>query len=71
MNIQLRHSLKLPPFSLADAAIDWVQERLNALTFDQKLRQLFNVALHGEEAADVARIAAMQVGGVTRFVGDD
>jgi beta-N-acetylhexosaminidase len=71
MNIELLHSLKLPPFSLDNTAIAWVESKLQTLTLDQKLRQLFNVALHGESEADVARIAAMQAGGVTRFVGDD
>lgn len=62
-------SLRLPPFSLDEAGIDWVQRTLASLSIDQKLRQLFNVALHGEDAADVARVVALGVGGVTRFVG--
>lgn len=64
-------NLRLPPFSLDDDAIAWVQQTLAQLSPDQKLRQLFNVALHGEAAPDVARIAALGVGGVTRFVGPD
>ena len=64
-------SLKLSPFFLDETSIAWVKNKLESLTLDQKLRQLFNVALHGESADDVARIVAMQVGGVTRFVGDD
>lgn len=64
-------SLRHPPFSLDDAGIAWVQRTLASLRTDQKLRQLFNVALHGEDAADVARVAALGVGGVTRFVGPD
>jgi beta-N-acetylhexosaminidase len=62
-------SLRQAPFALDNAAIAWVQQTLSQLSTDQKLRQLFNVALHGEDPADVARIAALGVGGVTRFVG--
>ena len=63
-------SLRRPPFSLDDAGITWVQRTLASLSTDQKLRQLFNVALHGEDAADVTRIAelvieAMALNGVT------
>ena len=64
-------SLRRPPFSLDDAGIAWVQRTLASLSTDQKLRQLFNVALHGEDAADVTRIAELGLGGVTRFVGPD
>lgn len=64
-------SLRRPPFSLDEEGIAWVQRTLGSLDTDQKLRQLFNVALHGEDAADVARVVALGVGGVTRFVGPD
>lgn len=64
-------SLRRPPFSLDEEGIAWVQGTLASLDTDQKLRQLFNVALHGEDAADVARVVALGVGGVTRFVGPD
>lgn len=62
-------SLRRAPFALDDAAIAWVQQTLSQLSTGQKLRQLFNVAPHGEGATDVARVAALGVGGVTRFVG--
>ena len=64
-------SLRRPPFSLDEESIAWVQRTLASLDTHHQLRQLFNVALHGEDAADVARVVALGVGGVTRFVGPD
>ena len=51
-------SLRRAPFELDDGGIAWVQATLARLNTDQKLRQLFNVALHGEDAADVADLEA-------------
>ncbi len=63
--------LRAPPFALDDAAVAWVQQTLAGLDLPGRLRQLFNVALHGEQPEEVARVAALGVGGVTRFVGPD
>ena len=63
--------LRAPPFALDDAALAWVQQTLASLDLRGRLRQLFNVALHGEQPEEVARVAALGVGGVTRFVGSD
>lgn len=60
-------SLRLAPFGLDDTAIDWVQATLAMLMPDQKLAQLFNVALFNTDSAEVARIAALGLGGVTHF----
>lgn len=63
--------LRAPPFLLDDAALAWVGQALAGLDLPGRLRQIFNVALHGEQAEDVARVAALGAGGVTRFVGPD
>lgn len=64
-------ALRLPPFHLDDAGIAWVADTLRTLSTEQKVRQLFNVAAHGDDEAQVAALAALGVGGVTRFGGTD
>lgn len=64
-------SLTRPPFELDAAAQQWVADRLAQLGPEQKLRQLFNVSLHGDDLQAAERIAALGVGGVTRFAGAD
>lgn len=67
----LMDGLRLPPFGLDDEAMTWVAATLGRLTLKQKLAQLLNVPLHGDDPADARRVAALQAGGVTRFVGED
>jgi beta-N-acetylhexosaminidase len=64
-------SLRLAPFHLDDTALAWVADKLRTLTTEQKVRQLFNVAAHGDNAEAVAALADHAVGGVTRFGGTD
>ncbi len=64
-------SLRQAPFLLDDGAIAWVQQTLAGLDTEARLRQLFNVALHGDSPAELEHVLAMGVGGVTRFVGPD
>ncbi|MBK8084982.1 MAG: glycoside hydrolase family 3 protein [Devosia sp.] len=59
------------PFHLDAAALDWVRQRLAALTPDEKLRQLFNLRSAGHDPADVERIKAFRPGGITRHMGGD
>ncbi len=62
-------SLRLAPFGLDDAALDWVRTVRAGLDTEARLRQLCNLAMHGDAPEEAARIAALGVGGVTRFVG--
>jgi beta-N-acetylhexosaminidase len=71
VSVSVLASLRLPPFSLDDAGIAWVQQQLLRLSPEQKLRQLFNLAMHGDNVADARRMAASQPGGVTRFAAHD
>lgn len=64
-------SLRLAPFNLDDAAVAWVSQTLDGLSPDARLRQLFNVMLLGNDADKASRLARMQPGGITRFVGPD
>ena len=64
-------SLRLTPFHLDDAAVAWVAQHLATLSTEQKVRQLFNLAAHGDDAQAVAALAAHGAGGVTRFGGAD
>ncbi|MEY2654188.1 MAG: hypothetical protein RLZZ524_1216 [Pseudomonadota bacterium] len=64
-------SLRLAPFHLDDAGIAWVEGLLGRLSTEDKVRQLFNLACHGDDAATIDRLAGLRVGGVTRFAGTD
>ena len=63
--------LRAAPFALDDEALRWVQDVRLTLTPQQKLRQLFNVAVHGNDLTSAQAAANLGVGGYTRFVGDD
>lgn len=71
MNRTTLDSLKRAPFSLDDEAVAWVERTLSALTPDARLRQLFNVAMHGDELAEAEHLAALAPGGITRFMSAD
>lgn len=64
-------SLRLAPFHLDDAGIAWVEGLLRTLSTEDKVRQLFNLACHGDDDATIDRLAGLRVGGVTRFAGTD
>ncbi len=64
-------SLRQPPFSLDAHALAWVESTLAQLDTEQRLRQLLNLAMHGDDADAAARLAAESPGGVTRFASPD
>lgn len=64
-------SLRLAPFHLDDEGIAWVERHLRTLSTEDKVRQLFNLACHGDDEATIDRLASLRVGGVTRFAGTD
>ena len=64
-------NLARAPFSLDAQALAWVQRTRDAMSTEQKVRQIFNLACHGDDAATIERLAALQVGGITRFGGAD
>lgn len=59
------------PFNLDSEAIAWVRATLAGLSADDKLRQLFNLRIAGNNPEDVAAIKAFRPGGITRHVGSD
>ena len=59
------------PFNLDSEAIAWVKATLAGLSPDDKLRQLFNLRIAGDNPNDVAAIKAFRPGGITRHVGSD
>ena len=65
------NALRLAPFNLDDGAIQWVEGWLGKLSTEEKVRQLFNLPAHGDDAQRTAELAAHQVGGITRFGGSD
>ena len=59
------------PFSLDTEAIAWVKSTLAGLTPDDKLRQLFNLRIAGNNPADLDAVRAFRPGGITRHSGAD
>jgi beta-N-acetylhexosaminidase len=64
-------NLARAPFSLDAGAIAWVTRTRDALSTEQKVRQIFNLACHGDDPAQIEHLASLQVGGITRFGGTD
>ncbi|RYE08750.1 MAG: glycoside hydrolase family 3 protein [Hyphomicrobiales bacterium] len=59
------------PFNLDTASIAWVRATLARLTPDEKIRQLFNLRLRGNDAASYAPARDFRPGGITVTAGDD
>ena len=64
-------NLARAPFSLDAEAIAWVTRTRDALSTEQKVRQIFNLACHGDDPAQIDHLSKLQVGGITRFGGTD
>ena len=64
-------SLARAPFSLDAEAIAWVTRTRDSLSTEQKLRQIFNLACHGDDPKAIDSLSALKVGGITRFGGTD
>lgn len=64
-------SLRRAPFHLDDAGVNWVSRQLAALTPRAKAAQLFNLISMGKDAGELARLKALQPGGITRFFTPD
>ena len=60
-----------PPFSLDAPATSWVRQTLEALSPDDRLRQLFNLLSVGDDPEAIARVQAFRPGGITRMRGGD
>ena len=63
--------LRLAPFHLDDAGVDWVVATLAAMTPAQKAGQLFVQSSMGKDPAELNRLARLQPAGITRFYTDD
>lgn len=59
------------PFSLSPAALDWVAGTLAAMTPRQKAGQLFVHSSMGRDPGELARLAALEPAGITRFFTPD
>ncbi len=64
-------ALALAPFSLDAEALAWITRTRNSLSTEQKVRQIFNLACHGDDPKAVDNLSALKVGGITRFGGTD
>ncbi len=63
--------LMAKPFHLDGAAIAWVRETLKRLTPDEKIRQLFNLRIGGNEPEMLKAAQAFRPGSITRMPGPD
>ena len=59
------------PYGLDQETIAWVEARLARLSPDERIAQLFVLISRGDPAAELATLARLQPGGVTRFFGPD
>lgn len=63
--------LALPPYSLDQNAIDWVERTFNALSSRGKVTQLFAFRSPGEIEDEHERLMKYQPGGIIRIYGPD
>jgi beta-N-acetylhexosaminidase len=63
--------LAAAPFNLDAAARDWVRTTRDAMSFDDRIAQLFILKSHGVDPAEQERIKRLRPGGITRFFGPD
>ena len=64
-------TLRLAPFYLDDAAIDWVRDTLAAMTPRQRVGQLFCHISMGQDPGELARLSGLAPAGITRFFTPD
>jgi beta-N-acetylhexosaminidase len=60
-----------PPYNLDSQRIGWVKDALSRLCDDDRLSQLFNLVLFGNDPDEVERIKNFRPGSITRFGGAD
>ncbi len=63
--------LAKPPYNLDSQRIGWVKDALSRLSNDDRLSQLFNLVLFGNDPDEVERIKNFRPGSITRFGGAD
>jgi beta-N-acetylhexosaminidase len=63
--------LRRAPFHLDDAGITWVETTLAGLSPDARAGQLFVHSSMGKDPGELARLAALQPAGITRFYTSD
>ena len=69
--MEIFSKLRQAPFSLDEQALAWVRQTHAQLSLEEKISQVFVLALHGKDPALFERYAAMKLGGVTRFYSPD
>ena len=63
--------LKVAPFDLDEAGRTWVLATLDSLTPQERIGQLFNFLLMGDDPAQADALMALKPGGITRHVSRD
>ena len=61
--------LKAAPFDLDEAGHAWVLATLDGLTAEERVGQLFNFMLMGDDTGQADALMALKPGGITRFFG--
>jgi beta-N-acetylhexosaminidase len=64
-------TLSKRPFNLSREDIAWVTKTRDAMSTDDKIRQLFVHITIGDDLAAMAKLSAMKPGGIHRFMGPE
>ncbi len=62
-------NLSAKPFHLSKSDIAWVEKTRDALSIEDKIRQLFIHITVGDDLANITRLSNMKPGGLHRFTG--
>ncbi len=69
--MSLESTLGKKPFNLSKEDIAWVVKTRDAMSTEDKIRQLFIHITIGDDLANMAKLSAMKPGGIHRFMGPD
>ncbi|MDP8998285.1 MAG: glycoside hydrolase family 3 protein [Pseudomonadota bacterium] len=64
-------NLSAKPFHLSKSDIAWVEKTRDALSIEDKIRQLFIHITVGDDLANITRLSNMKPGGLHRFMGPE
>ncbi len=69
--MSVESTLGKKPFNLSKDDIAWVKKTRDAMSTEDKVRQLFIHITIGDDLSNVAKLSAMKPGGLHRFIGPE
>ena len=69
--MSIEATLSKKPFNLSKDDIAWVKKTRDAMSTDDKIRQLFIHITMGDDLSNIKRLSDMKPGGLHRFMGPD